>query len=92
MRGSDSVEYLICGLSSDFGDFTWLKFPSHTPYRRFSKSRNCSLPMGVSLLRGIIHEESTAYSSKWQALQFACGLDFLSTQAYRLWVEYPERF
>ena len=26
-----------------------------------------------------------------QALQFAYGLDFLSIQAYRLWMEYPSR-
>src|SRR5215475_7867003 len=85
----DSVGRLILRLSSNFGDFTWLKFSSHNPYRRFSKSRNCSLPMGAHMLREIIHEESTAYSSKGQALQFACGLDFLSIQAYRLWMEHP---
>src|SRR5262245_16251999 len=38
-----------------------------------------------------ITRETTVCSSKEQALQFAYGLDFLSIQAYRLWMEYPSR-
>src|SRR5262249_5735494 len=29
IAGSDSVGYLICGLSSNFRDFTWAKFSGH---------------------------------------------------------------
>src|SRR5262249_1635598 len=36
-----------------------------------------------------IPQETTVRSSKEQALQFASGLDFLSIQAWRLWMEYP---
>src|SRR5262245_47981426 len=34
---------------------------------------------------------STVCSSKGQALQLTSGLDFLSIQAYRLWMEHPSR-
>src|SRR5262249_51713840 len=34
---------------------------------------------------------STVCSSKGQALQLTYGLDFLSIQAYRLWMEHPSR-
>src|SRR5262249_15587896 len=34
---------------------------------------------------------STVYSSKGQALQLTSGLDFLSIQACRLWMEHPSR-
>jgi hypothetical protein len=33
----------------------------------------------------------TVCSSKRQALQLTSGLDFLSIQAYRLWMEHPSR-
>jgi hypothetical protein len=33
----------------------------------------------------------TACSSNGNALQLTSGLDFLSIQAYRLWMEYPSR-
>jgi hypothetical protein len=33
----------------------------------------------------------TVCSSKGQALQLTSGLDFLSIQAYRLWMEHPSR-
>jgi hypothetical protein len=33
----------------------------------------------------------TVCSSKGQALQLTYGLDFLSIQAYRLWMEHPSR-
>jgi hypothetical protein len=45
----------------------------------------------VPLIEGNIPEDFTVCSSKGQALQFAYGLDFLSIQAYRLWMEYPSR-
>jgi hypothetical protein len=45
----------------------------------------------VPLTNGSIPQESTARASKGQALQLAHGLDFLSIQAYRLWMEYPSR-
>jgi hypothetical protein len=34
---------------------------------------------------------STVCSSKGQALQLTSGLDLLSIQAYRLWMEHPSR-
>jgi hypothetical protein len=34
---------------------------------------------------------STVSSSKGQALQLTSGLDFLSIQVYRLWMEHPSR-
>ena len=40
---------------------------------------------------GNIPQESTVRASKGRALQLAHGLDFLSIQAYRLWMEYPSR-
>jgi hypothetical protein len=43
------------------------------------------------LTGGNIPQESTVRASKRQALQLAHGLDFLSIQAYRLWMEYPSR-
>src|SRR5262249_36374556 len=42
-------------------------------------------------LGNVTHDESTGWSSKGPALQFACGLDFLSLQADRRWMEYPSR-
>jgi hypothetical protein len=36
-------------------------------------------------------ENITGCSSKGQALQLTSGLDFLSIQAYRLWMEHPSR-
>jgi len=45
----------------------------------------------VPLIGDSIQEEFTVCSSKGRALQFAYGLNFLSIQAYRLWMEYPSR-
>src|SRR5262249_7202733 len=42
----DSVEYLICKLSSNFGDFTWLKFSSHNPLSPVLKEHKLSSPHG----------------------------------------------
>jgi hypothetical protein len=43
------------------------------------------------LTSGNIPQESAVRASKGRALQLAHGLDFLSIQAYRLWMEYPSR-
>jgi Domain of unknown function (DUF4351) len=45
----------------------------------------------VPLIGDSLPQETTVCSSKGQALQFAYGLDFLSIQAYRLWMENPSR-
>src|SRR5688572_23641689 len=42
----DSVECLICGLSSNFGDFTWLKFSSHNPQSPVLKEQKLFSPDG----------------------------------------------
>ena len=56
-------------------------------------SETVSLPYGTSAFdRGSIPHESTVCELKGQALQLTYGLDFLSIQAYRLWMEYPSRF
>jgi hypothetical protein len=55
-------------------------------------SETVSLPCGTRpLTSGNISKESTVRASKGQALQLAHNLDFLSIQAYRLWMEYPSR-
>src|SRR5262245_52132751 len=59
-------------------------FLSATPFHRFSKSRNGSLPVGVPLLENIIPDESTGWALKGQALQLADGLDFLSIETLRV--------
>ena len=62
---------------------------------RFSPKR---VPFAQNRFRrslGIAANESranfTVCSSKGQALQFTYGLDFLSTQTWRLWMENPSR-
>src|SRR5262245_56256927 len=55
-------------------------------------SETVSLPYGVSAFdQAQYTTRDHRVSSKGQALQFAYGLDFLSIQAYRLWMEYPSR-
>jgi len=109
---------LICGLSSNFGDFTWLKFSSQNPLSPVLKEQKLFSPNGsafaqryytrrvnrmliegcpsgfcasaalndlnhfkrdVNPFRKIATQKPDGHpSSKGQALQFACGLDFLS--------------
>src|SRR5262252_7245281 len=90
---SDSVGYLACGLPSDFRDFTWSKFSGHNLLSLVLKDQKLflSLTGRAPLTGGSTPQESTVCSSKGQALQFAYGLDFLSIQAWRLWMEYPSR-
>jgi len=91
---SDSVGYLACGLPSNFRDFTWSKFSGHNLLSLVLKDQKLflSLTGRVPLTGGSIPQESTVRASKGRALQLAHGLDFLSIQAYRLWMEYPSRF
>src|SRR5215470_15015734 len=90
---SHSVGYLACGLPSDFRDFTWSKFSGHNLLPLVLKDQKLFLPLAgrAPLIGGRIPQESTACASKGRALQLAHGLDFLSIQAYRLWMEYPSR-
>src|SRR5262245_39108604 len=90
---SDSVEHLICDLSSNFRDFTWSKFSGHNLLSLVLKDQKpfLSLTGRVPLTGGNKAQETTVCSSKGQALQFAYDLDFLSIQAWRLWMEYPFR-
>ena len=90
---SDSVGYLACRLPSNFRDFTWSKFSGHNLLSLVLKDRKLFLSLAgrVPLTSGNIPQESTVRASKGRALQLAHGLDFLSIQAYRLWMEYPSR-
>jgi hypothetical protein len=87
------VGYLICEIPSNFRDFTWAKFSGHNLLSLVLKDQKPFLSfMGrVPLTKRTIAQETTVCSSKGQALQFASGLDFLSIQAWRLWMEYPSR-
>ena len=80
---SDSVGYLICGLSSNFGDFTWLKFSGHNLLPLVLKDQKLFLPLAgrAPLTGGRIPQESTLRASKGRALQLEHGLDFLSIHA-----------
>src|SRR5262249_49881680 len=88
------VGYLIWKLSSNFRDFTWPKFSGYNLLSLVLKDQKpfLSLTGRVPLTGGNIPQETTVCSSKGQALQFASGLDFLSIQAWRLWMEYPSRW
>src|SRR5262249_24328189 len=88
------VGYLIWKLSSNFRDFTWPKFSGYNLLSLVLKDQKpfLSLTGRVPLTGGNIPQETTLCSSKGQALQFAYGLDFLSVQAWRLWMEYPSRW
>src|SRR5262249_42606848 len=93
LAGSDRVGYLACRRPSNFRDFTWSKFSGHNLRSLVLKDQKpfLSLTGRVPLANGSIPPESTVRASKGQALQLAHGLDFLSIQAYRLWMEYPSR-
>src|SRR5215510_5539151 len=93
IAGSDSIGYLICRLPSNFRDFTWLKFSDHNLLSLVLKDQKLflSLARRVPLTNGSVPHKSTVYWSKGHALQLTYGLDFLSIQAYRLWMEYPSR-
>ena len=71
----------------------WSKFSSHNLLSLVLKDQKpfLSLTGRVPLTEGNIPKETTVCSSKGQALQFASGLDFLSIQAWRLWMEHPSR-
>src|SRR5262249_34874533 len=88
-----NVGYLIWKLPSNFRDFTWSKFSSHNLLSLVLKDQKpyLSLAGGVPLIGRTVPQETTVCLSKGQALQFASGLDFLSIQAWRLWMEYPSR-
>jgi hypothetical protein len=93
IAGSDSVGYLACGLPSNFRDFTWSKFSGHNLLSLVLKDQKLFLSLAgrVPLTDGNILQELTVRASKGKALQLAHSLDFLSIQAYRLWMEYPWR-
>src|SRR5215471_14150290 len=56
-------------------------------------SETVSLPCGTSAFdQRQYTTRVTVRASKGRALQLEHGLDFLSIQAYRLWMEYPSRF
>jgi hypothetical protein len=84
---------LICKLPSNFRDFTWSKFSDHNLLSLVLKDQKpfLSLTGRVPLTGRNIAQETTVCSSKGEALQLASGLDFLSIQAWRLWMEYPSR-
>jgi hypothetical protein len=90
---SDSVEYLACRLPSNFRDFTWLKFSVHNLLSLVLKDQKLFLSLAgrVPLTNANIQQETAVRTSKGRALQLAHGLDFLSIQACRLWMEYPSR-
>src|SRR5262249_27927758 len=55
-------------------------------------SETVSPPCGASAFnRGQYTTRVTVRASKGRALQLEHGLDFLSIQAYALWMEYPSR-
>src|SRR5262252_6898068 len=87
------VGYLIWELPSNFRDFTWAKFSGHNLLSLVLKDQKLflSLTGRVPLTGGNIPQELTVSASKGRALQLAHGLDFLSIQAYGLWMEYPLR-
>jgi hypothetical protein len=89
----DSVGYLACRLPSNFRDFTWSKFSVHNLLSLVLKDQKLFLSLAgrVPLTSGNISQESTVRASKGRPLQLAHGLDFLSIQAYGLWMEYPSR-
>src|SRR5262245_21612799 len=93
LAGSDRVGYLACRRPSNFRDFTGSKFSGHNLRSLVLTDQKpfLSLTGRVPLTNGSIPPESTVRASKGQALQLAHGLDFLSIQAYRLWMEYPSR-
>jgi hypothetical protein len=71
----------------------WTKFSGHNILSLVLKDQKLFLSLAgrVPLTGGNISQKFTVCSSKGKALQFAYGLDFLSIQAYRLWMEYPSR-
>jgi methylmalonyl-CoA mutase C-terminal domain/subunit len=71
----------------------WSKFFGHNLLSLVLKDQKLFLSLAgrVPLTGGNIPQESTVRASKGRALQLAHGLDFLSIQAYRLWMEYPSR-
>ena len=65
-------------------------FRPQPPIAGSQRSETVLSQVGVPLI-GSVPLESPVRTSKGQALQLAHGLDFLSIQAYRLWMEYPSR-
>jgi hypothetical protein len=85
IAGSDSVGYLICGLSSNFRDFTWAKFSGHNLLSLVLKDQKLFLYLArrAPLIgESMAHKYSVCWS-KGQALQLTPALDFLSIQPLR---------